>query len=137
MQTMAPAKTRARQCAHGFTLIEVLVTIAIITLISSGIAVAAYRYYERAKVKAAYASAREIRQSVKASWLEDNSDCPGVDALISRGVLDEDSARLDPWGNSWRVACDGSRVGVSSNGKDRQPDTADDIGVPQREKSPP
>ena len=46
------------------------------------------------------------------------------------GALDEDSPKKDPWGNDWRIRCDGTRVIVETDGPDRQRGTEDDVRVP-------
>ncbi len=140
MQTNACAGLGRRCPSRGMMLIEVLVTIAIITLISSAVGLAAYYYYESSKNKTAHQSADAIRQGVRVARLEDGEDCPSVEAMIGRGVLDEKSARRDPWGNPWTVACDDGRVRVSSGGKDKKLGTEDDIVEPplgEPEKTPP
>ena len=55
-------------------------------------------------------------------------------SLIATGTLDEDNDTLDPWGTGWRIACDGSRASVSSDGPDRERGTEDDLRVPPIEK---
>lgn len=120
-----------RRRQRGVTLIEMLVVVSIIALISAGVAVAAYRYYARAREKTAATNARAIRGAVKTWWLEHGkAACPTLDELVSDDVLDRDTSRVDPWGRSWRVTCSEGRVTVSSAGPDRRHDSDDDIRVP-------
>jgi hypothetical protein len=93
--------------------------------------VAVIQHYQEAKKRAAINFAGTIREAVKLTWLNDGgSDCPSVDSMIARGVLDENSARRDPWGGAWRITCESGHVSVATNGPDRQAGTEDDIVVP-------
>jgi hypothetical protein len=117
-------------------LVEVLIVVAIMSLVAGGVAVAAYKYYEYAKVQTATTNARAVRNGVK-GWmmLFGGSECPTMPELIRRGGLDEDARRTDPWGMPWRIECSGGAVTVYSNGPDRERDTPDDIRVPPSEHS--
>ncbi len=118
-------------------LLEVLIVVAITSLIAGGVGVAAYEYFGKAKVTAATTSARSLRGSVK-HWRSQAGEtrCPTMSDLLSSGDLDEDSARVDPWGRPWRIDCEGARVAVGSDGPDRTENTGDDIRVPANEREP-
>lgn len=110
---------------------EVLIVVAILALISAGVALAAIKFLEDARVRHAKTSARAIRGAVKAFWINnDDPECPAVDELIREGTLDRDSTRVDPWGENWRVECAERDVMVISTGPDRKPGTEDDIRIP-------
>lgn len=122
---------RARE--RGVTLIEVLIVVAIMALVSAGVAAAAIKYWAHAQRKTAKTDARTLRGSVKAYWvLEAPEHCPTVDELVSAGHLDKDSTRHDPWGEPWRIECTEGDVTVTSAGPDRKPETEDDIRIPPR-----
>jgi hypothetical protein len=107
------------------------VRVAILALISAGVALAAIKFFDDARVRHAKTSARGIRGAVKAWWINhDAAECPGVEELIREGTLDRDSTRVDPWGEAWRVECDERDVTVVSAGPDRKPGTKDDIRIP-------
>jgi general secretion pathway protein G len=128
-QSMVRAAQRRR--ARGVTLFEVLIVVAILALISSGVAFAAFAILERVKVREAEKSARVVRASVKAWWaLQNDPGCPSVDELIREGILDRDSTRADPWGQAWRVECVERDVTIVSLGPDRKVGTEDDIRIP-------
>jgi prepilin-type N-terminal cleavage/methylation domain-containing protein len=121
-----------KRTSLGFTLMEVMITIAIIALISGGIALAVIDHFRTAKIKNAHTDAAALRNGVKTSWIEHASAaCPTVTELIENGTLDENSRRTDPWGGPWQISCDGTKVAVSSSGPDGEAGTPDDIRVPK------
>jgi len=113
------------------TLIEILIVVAIITMISGGIAAAVFPYFVDSQRKATAVDAHTIRAAVRAWWLtHDPVQCPDFDELVKSGALDEGSPRRDAWGEPWQIQCAGGAVSVVSAGQDRQLDTADDIRAP-------
>jgi prepilin-type N-terminal cleavage/methylation domain-containing protein len=128
---MPRRSSKDKRQRRGVTLFEVLIVVAILALVSSGVAVAAIKYYESARRKATESNAREIRAAVRAFWFEnEHGDCPGVDQLISDGALDRGSPRRDAWGEPWRIECLDNDVNVISAGNDRKLGTPDDIRAP-------
>lgn len=120
-----------RRLRRGVTLFEVLIVVALLALISAGVAIAAFSKVAPAKTKVVTTSARAVRQAVKLWWLEHGStDCPTVRELVAGGALDRDNAERDAWGEPWQIVCEREDVVVVSSGRDRQQDTADDIRVP-------
>jgi general secretion pathway protein G len=120
-----------RRTARGVTLFEVLIVVAIMALIASGVGVAVFKYWIEAQQKTAETSARTLRGAVKAWWVtHDPGTCPRVEQLFTDGALDADSPRRDPWGTEWRIECAGDEVTVISGGRDRKLGTEDDIRVP-------
>src|SRR5262249_8389049 len=99
---------RSRAGERGVTLIEMLMVVSIMALIAGAVAVAAFRYWQGARLRAAETSAREMREAVKGYWLQhDDSVCPTVDDLMSAGILDEAASKKDPWGSAWHIECAG------------------------------
>lgn len=128
---MQRCRTRSPRRKRGVTLFEVLIVVAIIALISAGVAVGAMKYWGDAQVRTTESNARTIRGAVKTWWIDhDRSQCPNVADLIAAGTLDRDSTRRDAWGESWHVECVDDDVTVISSGRDRQLGTADDIRIP-------
>ncbi len=116
---------------RGVTLIEMLIVVAIMAIVAGGVAVAAIKYWNTARLKTAATGARTVRSAVKGYWVtHENSHCPTVTELMSDGQLDEDSPTRDPWGNDWKIECEGEHVLVQSFGPDGKRDTEDDIRVP-------
>ena len=122
---------KRRRRKAGFTLFEVMITIALIALISGGVALGLYKYSIEGKVKATRTQAGVVRTVVKSHRIDSPVDCPSFETLCEDGLLDEASPRRDPWGNPWLISCDGAKVSVRTNGPDGQPGTEDDIRVPQ------
>lgn len=129
----APTRSlrRLARGQRGVTLLEVLIVVAILSLVAAGVGIAAFKYGEKAKIHLAETNGREIRRAVKTWWFEhDSAACPTIEALVADGTLERDGARNDPWGSPWRIECHEEEVTVSSNGGDRTQNTADDIRVP-------
>jgi general secretion pathway protein G len=128
---MVLRKTGGRRARRGLTLFEVLIVVALLALIASGVAIAAWDKVGPAKAKLTATNARTVRHAVRMWWTEnDTTECPTLGQLIAGGALDRDSARRDAWGEEWKIECDGAEVIVISNGGDRQPGTEDDIRIP-------
>jgi general secretion pathway protein G len=126
--------SRFGRSERGVTLVEMLIVVAIIAMVAGGVAVAAIRHWNTARAQTARTNARSIRHAVKGFWVTHGDvECPTVQQLVSEGVLDDDSPAEDPWGNAWRIECDGERVTVASDGPDRRSGTADDIRVPPKQ----
>jgi general secretion pathway protein G len=126
-------RRRVRPLQRGVTLIEVLVVVAIMALVDTGIAVAAFKFFQDAKVKDAGTNARALRGAVKTYWMvHESTACPSFEEMVSAGVLDEASSRTDPWGKPWHIECTDTAVTVLSDGPDRTPGTADDIRAPPK-----
>ena len=101
-------------------MVEVLIVVAIIALVSAGVALAAFKFWCPSQDKSAASNARAIRGAVKAWWMEhDPSLCPSVQELVADQVLDKDNASKDPWGKPWRIECADSDVTIYSDGRDR------------------
>ncbi len=120
-----------RRRGRGVTLVEVLIVVAIIALVSAGVAVAAIPFWEHAKEETAATNARDLRVAVKTWWVEnDPSVCPDLSQLVQDQALDHDSLRKDPWGKPWRIECANHDVTILSDGSDRIAGTSDDIRIP-------
>ncbi len=120
------------------TLVEVLVVVAIMSLIAAAVGVAAFRHWVTTQVETATTNARAIRTAVMASWvLTGDTGCPTYAELLRDHAIDAGSPRNDPWGKPWRIECSESEVSVSSEGPDRTPGTEDDVHVPPLTRAAP
>jgi general secretion pathway protein G len=126
------AQQRARR-GRGFSLLEIVVVVAIIAMISAGITVAVTKHAADAKRRLSITNAVAIRQAVKAWWLEnDASQCPTVKLLVADGSLDRrKNVELDAWMEPWKIECSSQDATVMSKGPDRKAQTEDDISVPE------
>jgi general secretion pathway protein G len=117
--------------ARGVTLFEVLIVVAILALISSGVGLAALSMWRRAQIEDAHTDGRVVLAGVEAYWaLHGDARCPNIDEMIRDKVLRRDSKGRDPWGESWRIECTESEAVVTSTGPDRRAGTEDDIRIP-------
>ena len=121
-----------RRARRGFGLIEIVVTIAIIAMISGAIAVGVIGHANKAKISMTHTNARTIRAGMKTWWIDhDSSACPDVKTLIADGALDKGkSVQKDAWGEPWQLVCEQYDVTVISKGPDKKAETEDDIREP-------
>jgi general secretion pathway protein G len=129
MQRTAIAAT-ARTAAAGFTLLEVMIVLAIIGLIAGGIGVTVFNQFKKGQVKIAKTTVGEISGAVQQYMMENNSECPkGMEDLVAKKNLKK--AIKDPWGKEFTIKCPGTNdtdgADISSSGPDKQEGTADDI----------
>lgn len=122
----------ARRRARGYSLLEILVVLAIIGLIAGVTAVAMMKFVPEARIKTTRESARAVRSAANLYRMDHaTEECPSVATLRSAQVLDEASKRTDAWDTPLVVECDErGAVHVTSAGPDKQLGTADDIRVP-------
>jgi general secretion pathway protein G len=121
-----------RSLERGVTLVEVLIVVAIIAMVASGVAVFALPRYKEAQIKSAETGARVIRGAIQ-NWqrINNESTCPTVSQLVQEKQLDSASNTADPWGEQYQLACTDDDVVVGSNGPDKKKGTPDDIRVPK------
>jgi len=128
MSSRKQRRTRGR----ALSLVEVLITVAIIAVVSAGIAFAAFASAERAKTKQTETNLQNLFHQVEAWRSMANTDaCPTLANLVDAGLLSEASSRTDPWGREYSVECDGARHRVISTGPDRKAGTDDDLFLPR------
>jgi type II secretory pathway pseudopilin PulG len=116
---------RFSQC-RGVTLFEVGVVGSIVAM---GLAVAAIWLGPRAQAAQADETIRKavpIRRALEA-WQRDNAGaCPSVSQLVYEEYLAPSASVEDPWGNRFRILCDGGSE-VVSPGIDGTLGTSDDV----------
>jgi len=99
--------------AAGFTLVELIIALAIVAVLA-GLAGAGYtRYRERLRVTQAVADIGAIAASIKRHELE-NRAMPGSLGEVGAG------ARLDPWGRPYQYVDLGSMKGNGMARKDKK-----------------
>lgn len=121
---------RARE--RGVTLVEVLIVVAIIAMVASGVAVFALPRFREAQVKSADTGARVIRSAVQ-NWQRVNNEttCPTVTQLVQEKELDSAANTDDPWGEAYIISCVDDDVIVTSKGPDKKKGSPDDVKVPK------
>ena len=118
---------------RGVTLVEVLIVIAIMSLIATTVVVAVIPKFQQAMNDTALNSAREIRSAV-VRWraTRGGDQCPTVPQLVSDKEIDTASKIDDPWGSQFKIICSEDEVTVASIGRDKKEGTADDLSVPAK-----
>lgn len=133
MQTTHTQRKHRRRASRGFGLIEIVVTVAIIAMISAAVTVGIMKIAVRQKIALTRTNGETLRGAVKI-WRATENDaagCPSVPTLIADGLLDRGkSAKTDAWGQPWVIKCDDSDATIVSTGPDQRLGTEDDIEVP-------
>jgi len=139
---MENIKKRASQ--KGFTLIEIMIVLAIVGLLFSFVGVNVIKKYKESKIQAAKIQIASYQQALQAYYLAHNmypNTAQGLDALIHKpsvgripenypdgGYFGKKELVKDPFGNPYRYECeDYQNYTITSDGPDGQPGTEDDI----------
>ena len=126
------ADTRHEHKDAGFTLVELLVVLAIIGLIAALVAPQVLRYLGGARVETTQAQLKNIASALELYYLDSGrypSTDVGLDVLVSRPsdgsiwngpYLKTDSALKDAWGHrvTYEKAADSGSIFVKSLGRD-------------------
>lgn len=125
-----PISRRARVVQAGFTLLEIMIVLAIIAAIATGVGVAVFNQFKKAQVKIAKQRVKDIMQGVT-TYMIDNNNCPkGLDDLVTNKYVEKGSVK-DPWGKDYILRCPGTQetdgADVYSTGPDKQDGTDDDV----------
>ncbi len=119
---------KGKSTDRGMTLIEILVVLAIISLIIGGVGVVAFGQLAKAKVNTAKNQVVQIQQQCEMYMLEKNGKCPkDLADLKAAGVINKVSK--DPFGKDYVLTCPGEHgsIDVVSYGPDGEPGGDDDI----------
>jgi general secretion pathway protein G len=125
LKTNLKKKLRAR----GVTLVEVLIVVAILSLIAGGVAIYAIPKYQQAQKDTAKTDAKTLVQVVE-TWKLDHpaqTDCPTIETLKNDKAMKADQNSNDPWGKPYKIVCQGNEYGVTSAGPDGKEGSEDDV----------
>ena len=125
-------RTRSKRSrgSRGMTLIEIMVVVAIISMLMGTVAVGAFTQLEKSKVKNAKMIIHNIESALVAYQTDNTDSCPKqLNDLYTQKYLTKEVK--DPWGEQLLFKCPGEHnkdgVDLVSKGKDKQEGTPDDI----------
>lgn len=126
-----PVEHDARLRHRGFTLIEVIVVVAVLSILASIAVPIALQVEVRAQEEAVRAELKSIGEGVFTYFEAQGSLPASLSTLETAGLLGSsargDSVSVDPWGRAYSVSRSGMVMSISSVGADGASGTADDI----------
>lgn len=112
----------------GFTLLEIMIVLAIIGLITAAIGVSVYKNFRDAQVKAAHLQVMRLVGDA-GRYLIMRNKCPTLEDLLREHYVAQ--IPRDPWGTPIVIRCPGEHepnpVDAISWGPDKTAETADDL----------
>ena len=104
-------KANAKGAAKGFSLLEIMVTITIMTMIMGAVGVGVMGYLDKSKIKQAKIDIGTISNALDLYKTEfgrypDSDD--GLSRLVEEKILKEKKVPQDPWGNEYVYSYPGS-----------------------------
>ena len=133
---------RNRKKSSGFTLVELLVALAILGMLAALVGPQVLNQLGGAKSKSAAIQIRDFEQALELYKLDVGrfpSSNEGLNALVrqpssAKGwngpYLKKDEVPMDPWGNPYQYRVSGSTIDISSYGADgRQGGSGEDADV--------
>lgn len=134
-------KERKKQA--GFTLIEIMIVLAIVGILFSFVGVNVIKKYKESKIQAAKIQVAAYEQALQSYYLKHNyypHTSQGLDALINKpsvgrvpknwsgGYFGKRELVDDPFGQPYRYTCENyQEYTIASDGPDGEPGTEDDI----------
>lgn len=114
---------------RGMSLVEIMIVLAIISMIMGAAAFGGFAQLEKAKVKETKNMMRLIEQAVVQWQTETNETCPSnLTDLSAKKILNKEPK--DGWNQPFIFKCPGdhgNEIDLTSKGKDRKENTEDDI----------
>jgi general secretion pathway protein G len=126
------ARRALRAANRGVTRVEVLIVVAIMSMIAGAVVVAVIPKFKDAQIQTAGQSARAIRDAVTRYRARGTDQCPTVTQLVSEKEIDTASKLEDPWGSPFKIECADDEIYVMSNGPDKKENSQDDIVIPKK-----
>ena len=124
----SPRRANRREPTHGFTLLEIMVVIALLSLLATAVAVAVLPMLTDSEDKQAKINAAALATAAEAFIISHPSEeCPTPEEMQRDGVLSSRSKTDDPWGTPYRIVCAPESAIAISAGRDQTFDTDDDV----------
>lgn len=124
-------KLLSRSSRGGFTLVELLLVVAILGVLAAVAVMNTQGLMGDAQAKATRASISAIEEAARVYEIRTGKFPDSIDALLQpmgdRPALLDDKARNDAWGNPFQVRRNGNFVEIRSAGADGQMNTGDDL----------
>lgn len=137
------SKKERKNGQSGFTLIEIMIVLAIVGILFSFVGVGVMKKFKEAKVQSARIQIAALEQGLQAYYLAHNyypSTAQGLDALVKKPsvgkvpdnwqgpYLSKNTVPKDPFGNAYRYTSENQQeYKITSDGPDGEPGTDDDI----------
>jgi len=124
-------KLAARAARAGFTLVELLLVVAILGVLATVAIMNTQGLMGDAQAKATRSSIATIESAARVYEIRTGKFPDSIDALLQpmgdKPALLDEKARNDTWGTPFQVRRNGSNVEIRSAGPDGQMNTSDDI----------
>ncbi len=114
----------------GFTLIEILVAVAIIGILGTVATISITKSLDKAKVTAAQEAVRNIHAACETYKMSAKKYPGDLNALVSGEdpyLQGGEGSLEDPWGNEYRMEKKGKNIAIVSNGPDGESGNEDDV----------
>jgi general secretion pathway protein G len=122
------ADNRRRTGTGGFTLLEIIVVLAIIGLIVAAVGRTVFKNWQDARLKIARIQVRDVAHTVE-QYVIAHDTCPSLEQLVNEEYLRQ--FPKDPWGSPLVLRCPGQHkrdpADIVSPGPDREFGTGDDV----------
>src|SRR5258708_27309111 len=95
-----------RSGRRAMTLVEVLVTVAIMSILATVVGFAVFQLHVREQKKIARMNASLLRRAA-AVWRLNRpvEECPSFARLLADGIIDREANPTDPWGSPYVMTC--------------------------------
>jgi general secretion pathway protein G len=122
MLTGMPADGRNGK-RRGFTIMEIMIVLLIITILATGVTVAVIPQLNKAKIRTTCVRRTAVMSAAEMAYAE-SGECPTMEEL--RSSLKGEP--VDSWDQEFKVECTGEdEILVISSGKDKNFGTEDDL----------